>query len=94
MNRYASLAYEHWRTHRADEFARMTDPGTFFAQLGEQISYQIAELTRQLERDGPPGEAYLAKAERFREARQRAEEQVLRDTLTASAAPPPTIDSR
>jgi hypothetical protein len=94
MNRYASLAYEHWRTHRADEFAGMGDRETFFAQLGEQISYQVAELTRQLERDGPPGEAYLAKAARFREARQRAEEQVLRDTLTVSAAPPPTGDPR
>jgi hypothetical protein len=94
MNRYASLAYEHWRTHRADEFAGMTNPGTFFAQLGEQISYQVAELTRQLQQDGPPGEDYSARAARFRQARQQAEEQVLRDTLTASAAPPPTSDAR
>ena len=83
MNRYAALAHEHWQKHRADELAAMGDQETFFARLGEQISYQIAELTRQLERDGPPGEAYSAKAARFREARQRAEEQVLRDTLTA-----------
>jgi hypothetical protein len=94
LNRYASLAYEHWRTHRADEFEGMADPGAFFAQLGEQISYQVAELTRQLERDGPPGESYPAKAARFRQARQLAEDQVLRDTLTASAAPPPTSDPR
>ena len=94
MNRYTSLALEHWKTHRADELAGMTDRETFFAQLGEQISYQVAELSRQLQQDGPPGEDYSARAARFRQARQAAEEQVLRETLTATAAPPPTSDAR
>ena len=92
MNRYASLAYEYWKVHRPDEFARMTDRDRFFAQLGEQISFQVSELTRQLQRGGPPDEAYHAKAARFRQTRQQAEEQILRDTLMASAAPPPTSD--
>ncbi len=82
MNRYASLAREYWQTHRAAELAGMTDSETFFAGLGEQISYQIAELTRELQRGGPTGEAYLEKATRFRQAREQAEAHILRETLT------------
>ena len=89
MNRYASLARQHWETYWVDELARIKDRDTFFAQLGEQISYQIAELTRELQRGSPPDEAYLAKAERFRRARQVAEEQILRDTLIFPAGQNP-----
>ncbi len=82
MNRYASLARKYWETHRADELAAMPDSEVFFARMGEQISYQIAELTRELQRGGPSGESYLAKATRFRQAREQAEAHILRQTLT------------
>ena len=83
MNKYALLAQRHWETYRPIEFASMGDPETFFAELGEQISYQIAELSRQLEGSGQPGEAYLTKVDRLRAVRLSAEEQVLRETLPA-----------
>jgi hypothetical protein len=89
VNRYASLALEHWQRHRADELARMQDRESFFAQLGEQISYQIAELARELCRGGPPDELYLAKANRFRDARQLAEDEVLRHVLPTPTRPEP-----
>jgi hypothetical protein len=87
VNRYASLAFEHWQAHRAGELARMRDQENFFARLGEQISYQIAELARDRCRGGPTDELYLAKANRFREARQQAEDQVLRQALDAPTTP-------
>jgi hypothetical protein len=59
----------------------MLDRDRFFAELGEQISYQIAERTRQLEGGVQPSEAYGAKVDRLRAARRTAEDQVLRETL-------------
>jgi hypothetical protein len=88
MNRYGLLAFEHWRVHRSDELSRMTDRESFFARLGEQISYQVAELTRELRQGGAPDEAYLTKASRFRRAREQAEEQILRHALTAPTSTP------
>jgi hypothetical protein len=81
MNRYALLAQRHWEKYRPIEFEQMRDRDTFFAKLGEQISYQIAELTRQMEGSARPGEAYLAKVDRLGAAKLSAEAQVLRETL-------------
>jgi hypothetical protein len=84
MNRYALLAQRHWEMYRPIEFERMRDRETFFAKLGEQISYQIAELARQMEGSVRPGEAYLAKVERLGTAKLSAEAQVLRETLPSA----------
>ena len=91
MNRYASLALTYWETHRAEELARIEDREMFFAQLGEQISYQVAELTREMRRGGSPDEGYLAKAERFRRDRERAEDQILREIFTFSGGQHPGL---
>ena len=84
MNKYASLALAHWETYRPKELAGMSDRDTFFAQLGEQISYQIAELSRQIAGGARTGEPYLIKADRLGDARRAAEEQILRETLPAA----------
>ena len=89
MNKYALLAQRHWETYRPVELAQMDDRERFFSELGEQISYQIAERSRQLEGGVQPGEAYGAKADRLRAARSTAEEQVLRETLPAAEADQP-----
>lgn len=88
-NRYALLAHRHWETHRPIELAAMRDQDRFFAELGEQISYQVAERCRQLEGGVQPGEAYGAKVNRLRAARLTAEEQVLRETLPAAEGDQP-----
>ncbi len=84
MNKYATLAQRHWETHRPIELAQMEDRDRFFAELGEQISYQIAERCTQLEGGVQPGETYVTKVNRLRAARQTAELQVLRETLPAA----------
>ena len=44
----------HWRTHLPTRFAQITDPETFFTELGEQAAAQVEELTLQLTGDDPP----------------------------------------
>jgi hypothetical protein len=89
MNKYALLAQRHWETYRPIELAQMRDRDRFFAELGEQISYQVAERSRQLEGGVQPGEAYVAKVNRLRAARLTAEEQVLSETLPAAEGDQP-----
>jgi hypothetical protein len=84
MNKYASLALAHWETYRPNELAAMSDREKFFAEIGEQISYQISELSRQLAGSGPAGEAYLTKVARLGKAKLAAEAQVLQETLPAA----------
>lgn len=84
MNKYATQAQRHWEAHRPTEYADMADRDRFFTMLGEQISYQVAELARQLEGYAPDGESYLAKVGRLATAKSTAEAQVLRETLPAA----------
>jgi hypothetical protein len=84
MNKYATQAQRHWETHRPTEYADMADRDRFFARLGEQISYQVAELSRQMEGHAPVGETYMAKVGRLATAKSTAEAQVLRETLPAA----------
>ena len=84
MNKYGLLAQRHWERHRPNDLAGMRDQDRFFAELGEQISYQVAERAKQLEGGVQPGEPYAAKAARLRATRQSAEEQVLQETLPAA----------
>lgn len=81
MNKYATQAQRHWETHRPTEYADMPDRDRFFDRLGEQISYQVAELAREMEGHAPAGETYLAKVGRLAAAKSTAEAQVLRETL-------------
>jgi hypothetical protein len=83
MNKYATQAEQHWQAHRPNEYAQMPDRDRFFDMLGEQISYQVAELAREMEGQAPPGESYLAKVGRLATAKSTAEAQVLRETLPA-----------
>lgn len=84
MNKYATQAQQHWQAHRPSEYAQMPDRERFFDMLGEQISYQIAELAREMEGHAPAGESYLAKVGRLANAKSTAEAQVLRETLPAA----------
>lgn len=86
MNKYAAQAQRYWEAHRPAEYAQMADRDQFFTRLGEQISYQVAELARELEGNPRAGESYVAKVGRLSNAKQAAEEQVLRETLPAAEA--------
>ena len=82
MNHYGAQAMRHWRTHLPTRFAQITDPETFFTELGEQVEAQVEELTLHLAGDDPPpipGEpaSFLDKASRINTAKRMAEERIL-----------------
>ena len=54
MNHYGAQAMRHWQSHLPTRFTQITDPETFFTELGEQVETEVEELTFQLAGDDPP----------------------------------------
>jgi len=81
MNQYATTARRHWERWLPQRFQSIPNPTEFFADLGEQVASQIEDLEVKLAGEDPPGENYLAKVGRLSNARQRAEEMVLREQV-------------
>jgi len=79
VNQYGALARRHWMRWRPASYAAITDPETYFTDLGEQAAGEITRLWAQMRaRHGnPPGEDYLARVARLSALRKQAEEVVL-----------------
>ena len=62
MNQYRAIARQHWKQWRPASYATITDPETYFADLGEQAAGEITRLWAQIraQEGNPPGEDYLA----------------------------------
>lgn len=80
MNNYGAQAKRHWEKWLPKRYRKLSDPETFFEELGEQISSEIRELTWKLAGDDPKGESYLEKVGRLNMARLQAEERVMKET--------------
>ena len=78
---YAAKAAKHWRENLPDRFSALSDPETFFNQLGEQAEEEIEALAEQLAGDDRPAETYMEKVGRLTEARATAESTVLRELI-------------
>ena len=78
MNRYGQLILEHWQRHRPAELAGIEDQTSFFSTLGRETQRQVEELAERIAGEDRPGEEYLDKVGRLREARMTAESEVLR----------------
>ncbi len=87
MNRYGLMARHHWAQWLPARYAQITDPGSFFASLGQQAQDQIQDLMMDLAGDDPAGEEYLAKQARLNTARLEAEGQVLRELILLEPEP-------
>jgi hypothetical protein len=81
VNRYATLASNHWRQHLPSRYAQLRDPQAYFIQLGEQVEEQIEALAEALAGTDPAEETYLQKVGRLTEARATAESTVLRELV-------------
>ncbi|MGH9121970.1 MAG: hypothetical protein ACRDYC_08490, partial [Acidimicrobiales bacterium] len=77
MNRYGLLAKRHMQEYLPAQYATIEDPDRYFAELGEEISNQVAEVASALEGPSPADEDYMATVGRLRMARLMAEEKVL-----------------
>jgi hypothetical protein len=85
MNHYATLARQHWQTHLPNRYQQLSDPETFFTQLGDQAMEEIDALAEALEGEDQIGETFLAKAARLNTARADAESTVLRELILLPA---------
>jgi hypothetical protein len=87
MNHYAAMAQAHWARWLPTRYAAITDPDSFFSDLGTRVSDQIDQLALELAGDDPPGESYLEKAGRLGAARHQAEEIVLPEEVLLPPEP-------
>jgi hypothetical protein len=86
VNRWGTMARDHWAEHRPTAYAEITDPDEHFARLGEHISDEITHLQMALAGDDQPGEGFLGKVRRLQTARTMATEQILRELLPPTEA--------
>jgi hypothetical protein len=81
MNQYGRRTQRYWQQNLPTQYAQIPNPETFFAQLGETMAEQIADLAEQIAGPDPAGEDYLSKLGRLNMARTTAETEVFRETL-------------
>lgn len=85
MNRYGQMAWKHWERHLPEKLAQISDPQTYFTDLGQQAEEEIDELAASLEsqhaQEEPPGNSFLTRAGQLGNARMTAESTVLRQLL-------------
>ena len=76
MNRYGQLAMDRMRALQPGVLAGIEDPDSFFSRLGEELERQVDRLEQQITGPVRPGETYLERLARRREARITAESEV------------------
>ena len=81
MNTYGHRAMLYWSRHRPRALAGMTEPETFFEDLGERIAAEVEDLEQRLGGETPPGESFQERAGRLNMARTMAEERVLAELV-------------
>ncbi|WP_181019990.1 TnpV protein [Nonomuraea typhae] len=86
VNQYGAQALKHWQEYLPQRFAEINNPEMFFTELGEQAEEEILTRAETFAGDDPPGESYLEKAGRLREARLRAESEVVREMILLDPA--------
>lgn len=74
MNHYGQRIRAHWVQYRPEALAALEDPDRFFAEAGEELSTTIATLSAQMAGSDLPGELYLEKVARLRNAQVTATE--------------------
>jgi len=87
MNAYGAMAQRHWQRWLPSRYTQISDPSSFFSTLGEQTQTRVADLTQDLAGPDPAGETYLQKVGRLTNARMRAEEIVLPETILLEPEP-------
>src|SRR2546430_3138606 len=68
------MARSHWARWLPQQYAAISDPDSFFWEIGQEAARQIDELTTELAGESQPGGGYLARAGRLAGARSEAEE--------------------
>ena len=77
MNRYAILARDHWKAQLPKKYRALSDPETFFTDLGEEIEQRVDELMEA--RRPQLGSDYLKNLQQLNWAKKEAEDEALRE---------------
>ncbi len=87
MNSYGMQAKAHWRRWLPTRYAGLTDPESFFTKLGKQVETRIGDLMMELAGPSQPEASYLETVGRLNNARARATEIVLRESVLLNPEP-------
>jgi hypothetical protein len=81
MNHYGARARRHWQTHRPQEYGQITDPETFFSDLGNRIATEIDRRRTEQERSTGAGDSqdFLANLQSLNSTAISVEDEVLRE---------------
>jgi hypothetical protein len=77
MNRYGRMALERMREFQPEVLAGIEDPDSYFSNLGEDLAQRIEELAERIAGPARPGESYLDRLGRLREARISAASDIM-----------------
>ena len=87
MNKYGSLAEDHWKRADRTRYEELTDPETFFEELGEQVLVRVDSLLNVMEQNAPADEGYLETVGRLNAVRNQAEEIAMTELVYIPAVP-------
>lgn len=85
MNRYAKTALDYFRDYLPTRYSQIEDPERYFEELGQQIQFEITELTPRLAGEDLKGEGFLAKVGRLKAAEKQATERVMAELVYSQA---------
>ncbi|PXY16594.1 hypothetical protein [Prauserella muralis] len=92
MNHYGTMAKRHWQRFLPSRYRQISDPETFFTQLGQQVQEEITHRSEQILASQPPTSEYLRMVGRRKEAQLSAEEAVLAEMVLLPAEPGSPMD--
>lgn len=89
MNEYGAMARAHWQKWLPQRYAAIEDPDAYFAELGEEVAADIADLWAEMSaRAGnPAGEDFMDRVGRLNAIRKQAEEIILADRVLLPPEP-------
>lgn len=89
MNKYGTIALEHWRQYLPARYAAIENPQTYFAELGEEVDAEIARRWAEMQAaaGNPPGEDFTDRVGRLNNLKKQAEETVLAERVLLPPEP-------
>lgn len=84
MNKYGTLAMNHWKDVDPQRYNEIPNPTEFFSTLGDQVEQQVTDLTYRIAGPDSKTQGYLDKVGRLNTSRMQAEEIVLADLVWIS----------
>ncbi len=91
VNEYGAMARDHCRRWLPPAYAEITDPESYFTDLGDRVAQEISDLWAEMraQAGNPRGEDYIARVGRLNALRKQAEEIVTPSSSCSRPNPVP-----